>query len=543
MKISNAIKSKDGFGAFFKDGFDSWRPWITFFKVLGGEKLDGEEKALFTECTGLEELPKEPIREVFIIAGRRSGKSTSVALISAFYAIWGGWQENLSKGEKARIFIVSPTKNQGQIIKGYLEAIFDLNGSLRRMIKKIQQESIEFVDGTTIEIKPASWRATRGFIVGLFVLEELSYWRFEAESANVDKEIYTAIKPAMTTIKNSLVIGISTPFARQGLLWEKYERHFGKPGPVLIWRAPSWRMNLSLSEEGLRRDFLDTIGPAEFGAEFEANFREDIETYLPLAVIEAAIIPGRVQVDYEPGISYLGFCDPAEGLRKGADSMTFGVSHASTEKPNKFILDLLLEVQPPFDPKEVIRQIVNICRQYRITKIVQDRHAVGWIASDLKQHSIGVEVSDINKSQIYEHFAVLMNKRLVELVDCPKLKTQMQSLMRFMRSGGTVAIDHLRSGHDDVVNSAAGAIVAASRIEAPIRDEIQIGISYYSESLEDQLEREARDWLCDKKPSRKESPEEIDEKALLRELEEEERQALEEFQKERKSEGRIIRGW
>ena len=136
-----------------------------------------------------------------------------------------------------------------------------------------------------------------------------------------------------------------------------------------------------------------------------------------------------------------------------------------------------------------------------------------------------------------------MNKRQVELVDCPKLKTQLQSLMKFMRSGGIVSIDHLRSGHDDVVNSVAGAIVAASRIEVPIRDQIQFGISYYPESLEDQLEREARDWLCDRKPSRKESPEEIDEKALLRELEEEERQALEEFQKERKSEGKIIRGW
>ena len=106
-----------------------------------------------------------------------------------------------------------------------------------------------------------------------------------------------------------------------------------------------------------------------------------------------------------------------------------------------------------------------------------------------------------------------------------------------------MAIDHLRSGHDDVVNSAAGAIVAASRIEIPIRDEIQFGISYHPESLEEQLEREARDWLCDKSPSRERSAEEIDEKALLRELDEDKRWAMEEPQSQKKSEGKIIRGW
>jgi hypothetical protein len=507
MKISSAIKSKDGFGSFFRGCPETWKPWLTFFKVLGGERLDAEEMALFTECTGLEDLPTEPIREVFIIAGRRSGKSTAVALLSAFYAIWGGWEKHLSKGERARIFIVSPTKSQGQIIKGYLEAIFDLNGSLRSMVKRNLQESLELVNGTTIEIRPASWRATRGFTVGLLAMEELSYWRFEAESANVDKEIYTAVKPGMTTIKNSLVVGISTPFARQGLLWDKYERHYGKSGSVLIWRAPSWRMNLSLSEAELRQDFFETLGAAEFGAEYEARFREDIETYLPLEVIMAAVVPGRENVDYKPGTFYRGFCDPAEGLRKGGDSMTFAVSHGTEDKPKKYILDFLLEFQPPFDPKEVIRQIAEICHLYRITNIVQDRHAVGWIGADLKEYNITTEVSDLTKSQIYEHFAVIMNKRQVELVDCPKLKTQMRSLMKFLRGGGTVAIDHLRSGHDDVVNSAAGAIVAVSRIEVPIRDEIQFGISYCPESLEEQLERESISWLLDRKPKEQEQNE------------------------------------
>jgi hypothetical protein len=79
--------------------------------------------------------------------------------------------------------------------------------------------------------------------------------------------------------------------------------------------------------------------------------------------------------------------------------------------------------------------------------------------------------------------------------------------MKFLRGGGTVNIDHLRSGQDDVVNSAAGAIVSGSRIEAPTRDEIQFGISYCPESLVEQLERESIDWLLDRKPKEKEKDE------------------------------------
>jgi hypothetical protein len=296
------------------------------------------------------------------------------------------------------------------------------------------------------------------------------------------------------------------------------------------------------------------LGAAEFGAEYEANFREDIETYLPLEVISAAIIPARVYLEYEPGIVYQAFCDPAEGLRKGRDSMTFAVAHPTEDRPKKYILDVLLEFVPPFDPKEIIRQIVETCRQYQVTNVIQDRHAIGWIGADLKEHNIAVEVSDMNKSQIYEHFAVLMNKRQVELVDNPRLKTQMQGLMKFLKGGGAVSIDHLRSGHDDVVNSAAGAIVAASRTETPIRDEIQFGISYYPESLEDQLEREAREWLCNKsktitgaeeeKPKKKDDDFDDDEWDIEK-LQHSDlaKQLRKEPQNKNKSEGKIIRGW
>jgi hypothetical protein len=463
MNIYDAVTSGQGFRPYFKKGLDSWASWLVFFKAISGKDMDEAEMALFRVCTGLDVVPNQPLKEIFLCCGRRSGKTTVCAIATIFYSIWGGWQEFLQAGEQPMVFIVSPNMQQGKIIMGYIRAILKMK-NFRHLVKRELADSIELKNGVRIEIKPASWRSTRGWSCGLLVMEELAFWRFETESANPDTEVYTALKPSTVNIKNSMIFGCSTPFTRQGLLWQR-SAAWGRPGPILFWRAPTWKMNLTLTEEGLRRDFLESLGEAEFNAEFGALEREDIEQYLPSALLDAAIVKGRSMVPEERGVEYVAFCDPAEGLRKGGDSMTFAIAH-KTEEPIKYILDLLLEFRAPYDPKQVISQIVEAARPYHIMKIIQDRHAIGWIASDLKRFSIEVEPCEFDKSKIYEHFAVLMNKLQIELLDNERLRTQIMGLQKFLRGGGSITIDHLRGGHDDLVNAAAGACVAVSRQES-----------------------------------------------------------------------------
>ncbi len=46
-----------------------------------------------------------------------------------------------------------------------------------------------------------------------------------------------ALLPAMGTIPASMLIGLSTPYARHGVLWEKFRDHYGHDGDVLVWSA------------------------------------------------------------------------------------------------------------------------------------------------------------------------------------------------------------------------------------------------------------------------------------------------------------------
>jgi hypothetical protein len=82
---------------------------------------DEKGMALVRECTGRNKLPERPSRESYVIAGRRSGKSTIAAAIAVYLATLGDWKKYLGRGERAWVFILSVDKLQSRVIKGYVE--------------------------------------------------------------------------------------------------------------------------------------------------------------------------------------------------------------------------------------------------------------------------------------------------------------------------------------------------------------------------------------------------------------------------------------
>ena len=45
---------------------------------------------------------------------------------------------------------------------------------------------------------------------------------------------------------------------------------------------------------------------------------------------------------------------------------------------SKILLDLLYELRSPFNPTEVVAEIVALMRQYRCTKIFGDKYGAQW---------------------------------------------------------------------------------------------------------------------------------------------------------------------
>jgi len=461
MDLVAAIESPLVFGTYFED-LATWREMVVLSKVLSGRRdLNDAEMELYRRRTGWTDLPADPIKELFLGGGRRIGKSTFCAIWSAYYGVFGDFKRYLRRGETARIWIIATNMVQGRIIKDYLTAIFHLTPFLENQVKKERAESIELKNGVVIEIKPSSWRTTRGFSCAILIMEELQSWRYEADaSANADIDVYSAILPGMTTIKNSLAIGIGTLFARAGLLYSKYMSAHGHPGPSMFWGpVPTWEGNLTITEEEFESKLRANLGDGAYFAEAGIRWREDVETFLPKEIIDRAVIPGRVSLPYDRKNDYVAFCDSSELIRKGNDSMCLGIAHSEY---GRAILDRLDEVIPPADPKVAIERFTAICREYHVSKIVQDRVSLGWIASDFLPKGIIVEACGEKKSVLYELFAVLAGKGTVEILDLARLRHQIENLERRQLSGGISNVDHIAGSHDDLINVAAGALFLCS---------------------------------------------------------------------------------
>src|SRR5262249_1612160 len=153
-----------------------------------------------------------------------------------------------------------------------------------------------------------------------------------------DTEIMQAVRPGLATIPNSLLLCISSLYARRGALWTAYSKNFGKDdSPILVWQASTREMNPSI-DESINQHALDEEESAP-RAEYCAEFRRYIESFVQREAVEAAIIKGRIELPPAKHVNYRAFVDPSGGSN---DSMTLAIAHAGLDA--KVILDVVREV-------------------------------------------------------------------------------------------------------------------------------------------------------------------------------------------------------
>lgn len=506
MNIIQTIRSTRGFRAFFND-LKTWRAWETYLQALFSlEKPSQAQFRVFQDSTGLRQWPGNGFKESYVVCGRRGGKSTIVSVIAIFLALFRDWSEVLSKGEKGYIFVIAVNKSQGKIIKDKIETLLELQPHFKRLVRKVLQDEIELTNNIVISIKPASFRSTRGYTLLCVICEELSFWRYE-EAAIPDVEIIRALRPAL--VKDGLLIGISSPWAQSGFLYEQFKKHYGKKQGPLIWHSPTERMNPTYDKEKIKEAYSED--PVSARTEYGGAFRKDTNDYIDPAVIDACVIPQRYGLDYRRGVVYHAFIDPS-GAR--SDSFTLAIAHRDKKKT---VLDCIMEYAPPFRPENVIEEYSGIIQRYGLRTATSDRYAGELITSPFQNFGIEIEPSSRTKSEIFAELLPLLLNGKVELLDNARLTTQLKALDRKTRQAGKDVIMNFH-GHDDSANSAAGAIVNAAvtiddwplarlmvRLGSPDKED-----RFDNLSPEDQEQVEmykSHKWLLDDKPKNKDKEE------------------------------------
>ncbi len=283
-------------------------------------------------------------------------------------------------------------------------------------------------------------------------------------STNPDTEILNAVRPALATTGGPLVL-ISSPYARRGELWNIFRRHHGPNGDPLILVAQGTSRDLNptlpqrVVDRALERD------PAAARAEYLAEFRTDIESFISREAVWAVISRGVFERAPLSNVSYIGFVDPSGG---SADSMTLAVAH---KEGGRAILDCIREVRPPFSPDGVTKEFAEALKRYRVTTVRGDRYAGEWPRERFRAHGIEYRPADKPKSDLYRDLLPAVNSGLVDLLDHEQLTAQLCSLERHTARSGRDSIDHPPGAHDDLANVACGALVTAlqrPRWEQPV---------------------------------------------------------------------------
>jgi len=455
MNIIDALHSDDCFKSLFKD-IETWHAWEVYLRTLFGLPTEnGKDKKLFKGCTGLKRTPDKQAKESFVICGRRSGKSFISSVIAVYIATFKDWSEHLSTGERGYIFIIANDKAQARIVKNYVSGILKSNASFARLVEKDLTWEVELKNQVSIMVKTCDFRTIRGYTLLAAILEEIAFYRSD-ESANPDKEILAAVRPSLATIPDSLLLGISTPYSRSGILFQMWKKYYGKSGGPLIWKASTGLMNPTIDKSIIQTALKED--PSAARAEWEAEFRADVEAFMPPEFIEAVVVPGRFELPKIADAEYYAFADPSGGRQ---DSFTLAITHK--DKDGKIVLDVSREQRPPFQPKVVVKEFSETLEAYGISQVESDRYAGEWVCEAFREHKIEVKNSEMSVSEIYLSFLPLAANGTVELLDNKRLKAQLAGLERKTRSGGKDLITHYPGGHDDVANAVAGACVMANK--------------------------------------------------------------------------------
>jgi hypothetical protein len=452
VNILEAMGDPNLFGPWFEG--ETWGGWECVLRAAYALPMTDRQKAFFRTIAGERKPPARRVKELWIVSGRRAGKDSIASLIGAFTAALFDEMHRLRPGERPLVACYAVDREQAAIVLGYMRAMFTDIPLLRALVARETQDGFALTNGVDLVVSTNSYRAARGRPVLVAIFDEVAYWRSELTSTP-DLETYRAVRPGMATLSSmAMLVGISSPYRKAGLLYEKFKKHFGRDDDnVLVIKAPTAALNPSLDESIIAEALEDD--PVAARADWLGEFRDDIAGFVDVALIEAAVDGGVTVRPPRDGVMYKGFVDISGGQR---DSATAAVAHLEGDLA---LLDALLEIKAPHNPTDAVWQIAELLKSYRLHSTVGDKYAAQWPVDAFAKVGIAYAHSEQDRSALYLNCLPLFSSGRVRLLDSRRTVSQFASLERRTSPVGRDRVDHGPGGHDDLCNAAAGALVLA----------------------------------------------------------------------------------
>jgi hypothetical protein len=256
------------------------------------------------------------------------------------------------------VAIIAADRRQARVILHYVVGTLRAVPLLAGLIDgEPIAEAVRLSNGVVVEVHTGSVASPRGRTFIAVLVDELAFWRSDDSGANPDAEVLASVRPGLISIPTSILLLASSPYSKRGVLYETFKRHWGHDdGRVLVWRGTTAEMNPTIDPAAIREAY--EADPVAARAEYGAEFRDDILSFLPREVIDGALDRGVTVRPPLPGVNYTSFCDASGGV---SDSFTAAIAHS--EDGGFAVLDAIFEARPPLDPAAVVREIAALLRE------------------------------------------------------------------------------------------------------------------------------------------------------------------------------------
>lgn len=428
--------------------------------------------------TGVGELAYKPrtYNEGWFICGRRAGKSDALAsTIVAYEAALGGHESYVRKGQPAYCFQIAQDLRMARYSLNFIRATLESAPLLKRLIVQVTADRIDLANGITIAVIPPTLKAVRGYASPVAVLDEVGVWYQDSDAANPDYEIWRAVTPAQLQFPNRLLVGISSPWNKAGLLYQNFEAGTqGRNATVaeqprfenmLVWHATSAMMRSDQHDNGTDRIAKEWFvkeqskDPRAFERECLAIFQDSISGFLSSELLRLCIDKGVTERPPEKRNFYVAAMDPA--FRR--DSFALVIAHAADN--GSVVIDLIRRWTPsegrPVNPTEVFEEMIPILKTYNLQMVTSDQYHADSLAQLALAKGFAIEsipFTGVSKGSIYANLQMLVNQQRIHLLDHPEAFKELRSLERTLTKTGVIQISAPIGQHDDVASAIALAV-------------------------------------------------------------------------------------
>lgn len=424
---------------------ESWTAHVALLKAAFGESVSDDEREVFLRLTGRSEPPSKMVAQLWLIAGRGSGKSRITAGVAIYMACAFDWKSVLAAGEPGVIMVIATDRKQARIIFRYVEAMVNSVPMLASLVVHRTAETVEFSTGAMIEVHTCSFRSIRGGSLVACLCDELAFWRDE-NSANPDGEVIRAAKPGLARVPGSMLIGISSPYRKSGELWKAHQKYYGKNSDkVLVVKAATRELNPTLDQSVI--DDAMQEDPESARTEWMAEFRADISSFLSEDELRRATrndsgLPPRQYVRYRAAVDMSGGRNDQFGL---------AIGHRDEEP---VVIDGVWGWPARSSVASVVSEMAAILGQYGCAFVRGDKYGAELTRSIFQGKRIEYVWAEHSTSDVYLETRVLFSTGRISIPNHPGLLSEFSGLERRPGSGKD-RVDHPPGQHDDLAAAAS----------------------------------------------------------------------------------------